>query len=173
MTALRVNTISQKRKQTMHITKDYLHFPASATIEDVLRTYRDRDAHWWWLLTTEIEGAYYVCSFGSLLPYLTGRTPHIVHNIGDCPICSGIDPLLWQETDALVEEALADRTICSRLVSELPLAELPVVAVEETKEPRDIPWYIGQRATGVIENGVLCGVGIIQFMSDLGRPPDF
>jgi hypothetical protein len=51
-------------------------------------------SHWWWLLTTEIEGAYYVCLFGSLLPYLTGRTAHIVHNIGDCAVCSGMDPLL-------------------------------------------------------------------------------
>jgi len=157
----------------MPITKDYLHFPASATIEDVLRTYRERDAHWWWLLTTEIEGTYYVCSFGSLLPYLTGRTPHIVHNIGDCAICSGIDPLLWQETDALVAEALADGAIGSRLVSGLPLAELPVVAVEETKDPWDISWYTGRRATGVLENGALCGVGINQVKGDLGGLPDF
>ena len=50
----------------MPITKNYLHFPASATIEHVLRTYLEQDAHWWWLL-----------------PYLTGRTAYIVHNIGE------------------------------------------------------------------------------------------
>ena len=63
--------IPQNRRQIITISKDYLHFPGSATIEYVLRTYLDRDAHWRWLLTTEIEGTYYVCSFGSLLPYLT------------------------------------------------------------------------------------------------------
>jgi len=90
----------------MPTTEEYLHFPSSASVGDVLQAYVDRNAQWWWLLTTEIAGEHYVCSFGSLLPYLTGRTPHIVHNIGDCAVCSGIGPRLWRGTGALVEEAL-------------------------------------------------------------------
>jgi hypothetical protein len=157
----------------MSLSKDFLHFPGSATIEQVLRTYLDRHGDWWWLLTTEIGGEYRVCSFGSLLPYLTGRTPHIVHNIGDCAICSGMDPLLWCDTGALVEQALADATACSRLVSNLPLAELPVVTVEDLEGLEGGYWLVmrGGRALGVTENGVLSGIYIEQVKGDLGGLP--
>ena len=50
-----------------------------------------------------------------------------MHNIGDCAICTGMDPILWQQTGALVEEALADETACARLVSSLPMAGLLTV----------------------------------------------
>jgi hypothetical protein len=147
----------------MPITKDFLHVPASATVGQVLRTYLDRQGQWWWLLTTEMDGQYYVCSFGSLLPYLTGRTSHIVHRMGHCPICGGMDPMMWQDTGALVEEAVADVAARSRLVSDLPMAELPVVeAGTET-----------YGATGVMENGVLCGVDIPQMKGGLGGMPAF
>jgi len=162
----------------MPLSKDHLHFPGSATVGQVLRAYLDHDAQWWWFLTTEREGEYFVCTFGSLLPYLTGRTPHIVHNIGDCPICSGMDPLLWQQTGTLAEEALAKPTICARRVAELPMAELPVVDIRDTK--RDDFWFWlwsqgkGTRVYGVMENGVLSGV---HFQQELGLsgggPPDF
>jgi hypothetical protein len=159
----------------MPISNDTMHFSGSATMEEVLRTYVDRQCQWWWLLTTEREGEFYVCSFGSLLPYLTGRTPHIVHSIGDCPVCSGMDLLLWSNTDALVEEALADVATCSRSVSDLPMAELPIVEDEEM-EGSDIGFWLmrqGLRACGVTNNGVLCGVYILQVMGDLGGLPDF
>jgi hypothetical protein len=147
----------------MPISKDFLHVPASATVGEVLRTFLDRQGQWWWLLTTKIKGQYYICSFGSMLPYLTGRTSHIVHRIGDCPVCLGMDPILWRETGALVEEALADAATCSRLVSDLPMAELPVV--EAGTEAYGV--------TGVTENGLLCGVNIPQVKGDLSGMPAF
>lgn len=153
----------------MTITQDFLHFPGSATIKVVLRTYLDRDGQWWWLLTTEREGKYYVCSFGSLLPYLTGRTPHIVHKIGHCPICSGMDPLLWQDTDALVQEALADRVICERIVANLPMAELPTVDARDMDESMFLLGHVW----GVIEDGTISGVYVAQMMGDLGGMPSF
>jgi len=159
------------------MSKDYLHVSGSATVEQVLRACIDRQAQWWWLLITEVEGEYYVCSLGSLLPYLTGRTPHIVHSIGDCAVCSGMDPLLWRDTGALVEEALADVAACSRLVSDLPMARLPVIEAKELEEPQIGLWLArqGLRAGGVIEDGVLCGVHVLQTLGDVGGsgPPDF
>jgi hypothetical protein len=148
----------------MDISKDYLHFSSSATIGEVLRAYLDRQGQWWWLLTTEMEGQYFVCSFGSLLPYLTGRTTHIVHSIGHCPVCSSMDPVVWRDTGALVEEALADQATCSRLVSDLPMAELPVAEAENVNR---------FQASGVIENGVFCGVYVPLYMGVPGGPPDF
>ena len=147
----------------MPIIKDFLHVPATATVGQVLRTFLDRQGQWWWLLTTEVKGQHYICSFGSLLPYLTGRTPHIVHSIGRCPVCGGMDPVLWRETGALVEETLADAATCSRLVADLPMAELPVVEAGTEVHP----------GTGVTENGVLCGVDIVQMKGDLGGMPAF
>jgi len=159
----------------MPMTKEYLHFPGSATVGEVLRAYVYRNAQWWWLLTTEIAGTYYVCSFGSLLPYLTGRTPHIVHNIGDCAVCSGIDPRLWRDTGAMVEEALADGATCSRLVADLPMAELPVVEATAMEESEIGFWLMrqGLRVCGVTQNGVLCGVTIAQTLGGLGGVPGF
>jgi hypothetical protein len=159
----------------MSLIQDYLHFPARATIGEVLRTYVERQAQWWWLLITEREGQYSVCSFGSLLPYLTGRTEHIVHNIGDCAICCSMDPLLWQDTSALVEEALADAGICSGLVADLPMAELPSLEGSGMDESQRPLWLIrhGARAGAVIENGELCGVEILQYLGAPGGLPDF
>ena len=159
----------------MSISKDYLHFPDSATIEEVLHAYVDRQCHWWWLLTTEIEGEYTVCSFGSLLPYLTGRTSHIVHSIGDCPVCSAMDPLLWRNTGALVEAVLVDVTTRSRLVSDLPMAELPAIEAKTMEGAQIGFWLMGQglRACGVTENGVLCGVYVMQYRGGPGELPDF
>ncbi len=57
----------------MPATGDYLHFPGSATVGEVLQAYVEREGQWWWLLIAETEGEFSVCSFGSLLPYLTGR----------------------------------------------------------------------------------------------------
>ncbi len=159
----------------MSISKDYLHFPGSATIEEVLRTYHDRQGQWWWLLITDVEGQYYVCSFGSLLPYLTGRTSHIVHNIGDCSVCSSMDPLLWSNSDALVEEVLADVASRSRLVSDLPMAELPIIEAKNMEETQIGFWLArrGLRAVGLTKDGVLYGVYILQVKGDPGGLPDF
>ena len=159
----------------MSISKDYLHFPGSAAIEEVLHAYVDRQCQWWWLLTTEMGGEYAVCSFGSLLPYLTGRTSHIVHSIGDCPVCSSVDPVLWRDTGALVEEVLADVAGRARLVSDLPMAELPIIEAETIKGTRIGFWLMeqGLRACGVAENGVLCGVYVLQYRGDPGGLPDF
>jgi hypothetical protein len=155
--------------------EDYVLFPGSATIEEVLRDYRDRGGQWWWLLIGETEGSYTVCSFGSLLPYLTGRTSHIVHNIGDCAICCGIDPLLWTNTGTLIEEALADASIRSRVVSDLPMAELLLVESGNTAGTT-IGFRLidqGLRVAGLTEDGVLCGVYLVQYRGIPGGPPDF
>jgi hypothetical protein len=158
----------------MSITKEYLHLSGSATMEEVLRAYLEREAKWFWLLTTERDGEYYVCSFGSLLPYLTGRTPHIVHNIGDCPICSGMDPLLWQDTDALVEEAMADKAIRARRVAELPMAELPLADVTAVPESERQVWLFrhASQVCGVIEDGLLVAM-YVERMRDVGGIPQF
>jgi hypothetical protein len=159
----------------MSLCQDYLQFPASATIGEILRAYVERQAQWWWLLIRETAGQYSVCSFGSLLPYLTGRTEHIVHNIGDCAICCGIDPMLWQDTSALVEEALADTAICSRLLADLPIADLPTIEAGGMDESARGAWLVMNRlrACGVTENGMLCGVEILQYMGVPGGLPDF
>ena len=61
---------------------------------------------------------------------MNGEHVRIVRNIGDCGLCSGMDPVLWKRTRELVEEALADEAICSRSVSDLPVAELPIVEAQ-------------------------------------------
>jgi hypothetical protein len=157
------------------ITQDFLPFPGRATVKQVLRVYLRRDAQWWWLLVAETDGEHAVCSFGSLLPYLTGRTDHIVHNIGECAICSGMDPLLWQETGALVREALANETLCRRRVSDLPMAALPVVDGERIDEEEIVRAMVMSRASacGVKKNGAWYGVFRFQVKGDLGGPPAF
>jgi len=159
----------------MSLDTDYLHFPPDATMEQVLRTYLDREAKWFWLLTTEREGQHCVCSFGSLLPYLTGRTPHIVHNIGDCPICCSMDPVLWQDTDVLVEEALAHADIRKRRVADLPMVELPVVDVTDVVESELPVWLFRHAAPvcGVIEDGVLTAMYVERMRGDVGGVPNF
>lgn len=159
----------------MSITRDFLPFPGSATVNQVLCAFLDRDGQWWWLLVAERDDEHAVCSFGSLLPYLTGRTPHIVHNIGECAICSGMDPLLWQETGALVREALADEIICRRRVADLPMAALPVVDGERIDEDEIVRTMVMSRtsACGVKKNGAWYGVFRFQVKGDLGGPPSF
>ncbi|MFZ5917148.1 MAG: hypothetical protein ACOYZ7_09460 [Chloroflexota bacterium] len=159
----------------MSITQDFLPFPGSATVREALGVYLQRNAQAWWLLIAEKESEHAVCSFGSLLPYLTGRTPHIVHNIGQCAICSGMDPLLWQETGALAREALADETICRRRVGDLPLAALPVVDGERIDEHEIVRTMAMNRALacGVKKNGDWYGVFRFQMKGDLGGPPSF
>jgi hypothetical protein len=90
----------------MSVTHDYLYLPGSTTVGRALRLYARRQCQVW-LLIAEVEGQHCICSYRSLLPYLTGRTPHIVHNIGDCTICSGMLSPTWPNTDVLIQEALA------------------------------------------------------------------
>jgi hypothetical protein len=159
----------------MAITEDYMHFPGSSTIGQVLQAYRDRKAEWSWLLVAETEGQFSVCSFGSLLPYLTGRTEHIVHNIGDCAICCSMDPVLWKDTGRLVSEALADAEIRSRRVADLPMAELQVVEAHR-KDESSSEWYRRRsfsRVAGVAENGVLIAVDVQRYRGDSGGLPRF
>lgn len=159
----------------MAITKDYLHFPGSATIGEVLQAYRHRKAEWDWLLVAETEGQFSVCSFGSLLPYLTGRTEHIVHNIGDCVICHGMDPMLWKDTGRLVRAALRDKAIRARRVADLPLAELRTVEAQREDESQS-EWYRRRsfsRVAGVTKDGVLIGVDVQRYRDDSGGMPAF
>jgi len=46
----------------MPMTEDYVHFPSNATVGEVLRAYVDRNAQWWWRLTTEMVGWFLSCS---------------------------------------------------------------------------------------------------------------
>lgn len=162
----------------MTITTDYVLFPGSATVGEVLRAYLERSANWWWLLVADLDGAHGICSFGSLLPYLTGRTSHIVHNIGDCPICTAMDPVLWSDTGPLVHEALADPAICARTVADLPLADLPVLAEEEMDTIDWAAWHRAGRpwpsTRGVTREGIFVGVYRDQVMKGpMGGMPDF
>jgi hypothetical protein len=127
------------------------------------------------LLLAELRGEFSTCSFGSLLPYLGGRSPQIKPNIGDCAICSGLDPVFWEHTGALVQEALADEATCARLVSELPLLRLPIVKVEEIKGPQAKPWPPGAdgRAWGLMESGIFRGVYAVQTEPRWGLCPTF
>lgn len=156
----------------MAITQDFLLFPGNATVKQVLRAYLHRGADWWWLLVADLDGSHGICSFGSLLPYLTGRTAHIVHNIGNCPICSAMDPALWSDTGRLVREALADAAICARTVADLPLADLFVMAAEDVANINWNEWFNAGRPwpsiRGVTEGGVFTGVNIPQTMGGLG-----
>ena len=75
----------------------------------------------------------------------------------------------------MVKEALADGATCSRLVSDLPMAELPVVEATAMDESDIAFWLMRQRlrVCGVAENGVLCGVTILQTLGDPGGVPGF
>jgi hypothetical protein len=160
----------------MVVQQDYLCFPGSTTVGKVLRTYVRRQCDWWWVLIADAEGEHTICSFGSLLPYLTGRTPHIVHSVGHCPVCSGLDPLLWRDTGTLVQKALRSWRTRIRRISDLPMAPLPVAELKATQGPDFHLWLVeqGTNIYGVAESGVLCGVNIPQTMGGLmGGPPDF
>jgi hypothetical protein len=157
------------------VTQDYLQFPGSTAVAEALRAYADRQGQWWWLLVAESEGQFSVCSFGSLLPYLTGRTDHIVHSIGDCVVCGGMAPMLWRDTGALLEEALADEANGSRALAHLPMAKLPTIEASEMDERARNVWMLRQRlrVCGVTEDGLLRGVDIMQMLGIPGGMPEF
>ena len=92
-----------------------------------------------------------------------------MHKIGDCPICSAIDPLLWQDTGSLVEEALADSVICARTLAGLPMAELPTVDAVDA----DGTGLLLGSVWAVLERGVVAEVYVIQMKGDLGGMPSF
>lgn len=115
----------------MALTESYVFVPADATVTEALCAYLDREADWWWFLITRQDGGYRVCSFGSLLPYLTGRTPHIVHLPDACPICTGMDPVYWGNTTEQVTEALALPSLRARRVGDLPMATMYTITVDE------------------------------------------
>ena len=148
----------------MTLFKDFLHFPGNASIAEPLQVYQDKPCQWFWLLLIESNGSFKVCSFGSLLPYITGRMPDIAHNIGDCPICSGMDPLLFAETDALVAEALADPAIRSLLLRELPAADCPIIAKEDMEIAGSEAWLLSMssRVCAVTTGGNLSDVSYQQ-----------
>lgn len=149
-----------KRRSSIPIRIDYLYFPASTTVGQALQACQAQDVPGPSLLVTQVEGAYRICSLGSLLPYLTGRTPHIVHGHGDCPICSGLIPPQWQDTAALLAEAFADADACSRLLPDLPLAGIPRIEATRLAEEGIAAQLagLGFRACAVTQDGVLCGV---------------
>jgi hypothetical protein len=157
------------------IRTDYLYFPASATVGQVLRACQEHRSPGSTLLLTRAEGAFAMCSLGSLLPYLTGRTPHIVHRHGECPICSALYPMVWRDTAALLTEALASVDVCSRLLSHLPLAGIPAIEAKRLAEDGVASKLaqIGFRACAVTDNGAPCGVYIIAETRTLGGLPDY
>jgi len=158
----------------MPITKDFIQTHGNATIEEMLQIYSDREGQWWWLLVAEVEGEHFVCSFGSLLPYLAGKTPHIVHQIGECALCMGMDPIFWTETNLLLKSVMENKKMGRRRVSDLPLAVLPVV--DNPSEESDIMKTImveEASACGVRTDGVLRGVYVIQVKGNLGESPQY
>jgi len=158
----------------MPITKDFIQTHSSATIEEILQIYAEREGQWWWLLVAEVAGEHYVCSFGSLLPYLAGKTPHIVHQIGECALCMGMDPIFWTETNLLLKSVMEDQQMGQRPVSDLPLAVLPMVDnPSEESEIVETMLRGEANACGVRDDGVLRGVYIIQVKGNLGEAPQF
>ena len=158
----------------MPITKDFIQARGSDTIEKIIQIFADREGQWWWLLVAEVAGQHYVCSFGSLLPYLAGKTPHIVHQIGECALCMGVDPIFWTETNLLLKSVLEDQQMGQRKVSDLPLAKLPVV--DNPSEEAEIveSMRMGKaNACGVREAGVLRYVYVVQVKGNLGGAPHF
>ena len=98
-----------------------------------------------------------------------------MYNIGDCGLCSGMGLVLWRDTGALVEEARADGATCSRLVSDLPMAELPIVE-GETMKGRAIGLWIrklGSRVCGITKKGSLRRMYVERMRGDSGGLPDF
>jgi hypothetical protein len=157
------------------IRTDYLQFPEGATVGQVLLACQQGSCQGSTLLMTFIEEQYRICTLGSLLPYLLGRTPHIVHRHGECPVCTGLDPLIWRDTTALLQQALADGDVCSRTLPDLPLAAIPMIEAGKLQEAGTAARLagLGFRACAVTENGLLRGVHIIQQTMTRGGPPDF
>lgn len=163
------------RRSSLPLLTGFLLLPDSATVGQALRACEERRLGGSWLLVTEAGSAHRVCSLGSLLLYLTGRTPHIVHRLGDCAICSGVFAQVRSQTAALLQEAQADPAICSRLLAELPMAELPDVEVGNLAEDEihhfltKSPW----RTCAVTQNGRFLGVYIRDQVMAPGGLPDF
>ena len=164
------------REFVQNYGSEHIFVPGATPVGGVLRTYQERAGQWWWLLVADLQGSYATCSFGSLLPYLAGETAHIVHNIGDCAICSGMDPVLWNDTGTLLERVLMDKAATSRVVSDLPLRELPVIDIQNKKDMDDReywePWFASQ-VRGYTENGVFLGVYVERMRGEEGGMPDF
>ena len=159
-----------------YITQDFVYAPPGVTVGDVLSAYVMRGAHWWWLLVVQSGTETAMCTFGSLLPYLLGLTPHIVHTAGACPICETLDRVLWRDTERLIAQALADPRIRSRLVDTLPMKPIPVADIEQLDKPDFFTWLLGERKGmiyGVREVGVFVGVMIehTRTMGGLGGNP--
>jgi hypothetical protein len=160
-------------EQIQELSTPHVLLSSDATVGDAVRACVHRKGQWWWVLVVQDGEQYGICSYGSLLPYLTGRTPHIVHNVGDCAICSGMDSLLWRETGSLVDEVMADEDICARRLSELPTAPLRTVAAEEINEDRLFA-TLGRLgpAVGLTLDGAWAGVHVVR-TRDLGGIPAF
>ena len=86
-----------------------------------------------------------------------------------------MDPILWQQTGALVEEALADETACARLVSSLPMAGLLTVESSELEGAPVWSWAArqGRRVCSLLQDGALSGVYVAQMRGERGGMPDF
>jgi hypothetical protein len=80
-----------------------------------------------------------------------------------------MDPLLWQDTDTLIEEALGHKAICARRVADLPMAELPTMDAGEYDETG----IAFGSVVGLIEGGVLSGFYIDRMRGDVGGVPAF
>jgi hypothetical protein len=85
--------------------------------------------------------------------------------------------LLWVQTGALVEEALADAAICTRVLSDLPMAEFPHIEAPDLEDLGfAVPvWLMGQRSRAgcVTHDGAVCEVFVLQYMGDPGALPDY
>ncbi len=154
---------------------EHILVPGTAQVGEALQAFRDRGGKWWWLLVVELSGSYATCSFGSLLPYLAGETPHIVHNIGDCAICSGMDPMFWRDSEALLERVLGAQASISRCCSDLPLRTLPVIDIRRKDMDNQEVWgpWSGSNVRGYIEDGAFLGVYVERMRDSMDGMPKF
>ena len=148
-------------KKDFHPASRHLFFPGRATVGEILRAYQPQQKQpdgFWLLLVVWAGGEFHVGSFSSLLPYLTGRTPHVVHDVGECK-CGRQGMYRWEE---LLNEALSNPAVCARPASDLPLLKLPTVE-RDRMTSKEFDAWVQSRAPapcGVTENGVFYGLDL-------------
>jgi hypothetical protein len=157
-------------KKDFHPAGQHLFFPGSITVGEILRAYAplQKAPHGdWVLLVVQVGEEFRVGSFSSLLPYLTGRTPHVVHDVGACH-CGGLNYSMPE----LLQEALSTSKICARRAADLPLLNLPTVERDAMTKQAFKEW-VRQRAPapcGVTENGVFYGLDLSPYRGGARLP---
>ncbi len=146
----------------------YLLYPSTASVGDILTAYKEQNGKFWWVLVSQSGAQFHVCTFGSLLPYLAGQTPHIVHDFVTCALCGGLSPIFWQETAGFVEETLSNPATCARNLADLPMLELETVDAD-SMDTREFHNFVARRSRSRIAGVTRGGDQFIGFYADRMR----